>query len=152
MLRFKLNNCLPSKMIAVAEHCRMALQNTSLHQWYWGRWLLRSISTGLDCCWFTWWGSVDNVNLRSSCDNSKVAMSWKTLQPICVSLCWNLQSMGTFSTIFAYWKNVKIRTKPNSIVYLGLSTVIWPDSFFLSSISRPMSSSCLDVDLRCKKI
>ena len=101
MLRLKFHNCLPSKIIAVTEHCRMALQKTSLHQWYWGRWLLRSISTRFDCCWFTWWELVDNVNLRSSCDNSKVAMSWKTLQPICVSLCWNLQSMGTFSTMFA---------------------------------------------------
>ena len=111
MLRLKLNNCLPSKMIAVTEHCRIALQKTSLHQWYWGRWLLRSISTRYDCCWFTWLEFVDNVNLRSSCDNSKVAMSWMTLQPICFSLCWNLQSMGTFSTMFDVLKIIFVKWK-----------------------------------------
>ena len=143
-------------MIAVTEHCRIALQKTSLHQWYWGRWLLRWISTVFDSCWFTWWGSVDNVNLRSNCDNSNVAISWMTLQPIWFCLCWNLQSMGMFSNIFHvlkryYLQTLQIWSKPNSIVYLG-PTVIWLDSSFLSSISRPMSSSCLDVDLRCKKI
>ena len=134
MLRLKFHNCLPSKIIAVTEHCRMALQKTSLHQWFWGRRLLRSISTRFDCCWFTWWEFVDNVNLRSSCDNSKVAMSWKTLQPICVSLCWNLQSMVTFSTMFSYWKTIFVKCKnPNKtklhclpwVVYCNLARFIF---------------------------
>ena len=83
------NNCLLSKMIAVNEHCSIALQNKSLHQWYSGRTLI--LPGSLECCWFTSWSS-NNAKCRISCEKTNDVTRKRTFIRACFISDFDLQN------------------------------------------------------------